>query len=511
MKNAAKYIGVIAGILAVTGILLWGINKWVEIKIQSKLDGLVEEGRFSYESLSVNLYTRQFSIRMPRWTGYKNNAKTNDIKAHQVNISNISYYQFLFKGILQIENIDVINPEADFYPPQPDTILSNQSQEKKKEFKNIFIGNLNLENGALQYFKQDTIQQTLYCQVPQLRLNQIKIDSNTIRQSIPFHYDNYSIESDSLYFRMNDLYDLAIKKFSATEGQLSLDSLQIIPRYGKYEFQAHIPYQKARVDLCIPRTEFSNTNWILDRDSIEFSASRIALTGADLSLYKDNRLKDYPFTKPLYSKMIRDLPIKIDVDSIFVIDGALTFQLRAKKEPPPGIVYFQNINGTIANVTNVDMGRVDFPKTTISADARFMKESNIHFDWSFNINNKADDFKISGNLSRISEQGINYFLTPALNVSAEGAINQLAFNFAGNNTFATGDVFINYDALRIHLLKKDGSKRRRWISSILNFLLRNKLNGPVEKRDVKVERVQNKSFWNFLWEMVKEGTVKSII
>ncbi len=347
MKKIVISIGIIAGIVIGAGLLLWGLNKWVETKLQSKLDEKVEEGSLSYESLSVNLFTNQFSIRMPHWTDYKNNTKTKEISAQQINISNLSYRQFLFKGIIQIENIDVINPKADFYPPQVDTTTSNQD---KKEFKNILIGNLNLENGSLRYFKQDTIQQTLFCQIPQLSINKIQIDSNTILQAIPFLYDSYFVESDSIFYRMNNLYDLAIKKLSAEEGRLSLDSLQIIPRYTKYEFQAHIPYQKARVDLCIPRIELSNTNWILDQDSLEFSASQIKLTGADLSIYKDNRLKEYPYTKPLYSKMIRNLPIKIDIDSIHVIDGALTFQLRTKKDPPPGNVYIQNINATIARM-----------------------------------------------------------------------------------------------------------------------------------------------------------------
>lgn len=508
MKKIVRNIAIITGVAIGIGVLLVGVNKWVEKKLQSKLDEKVEEGSLRYESLSVNLFTNQFSIRMPHWTDYKNNTKTKEISAHQVNVSNISYRQFLFNGVIQIENIDVINPKADFYPRQVDTILSGK---EKKEFKNILIGNLNLENGSVRYFKQDTIQQTLYCQIPQLSINKIRIDSSTILQAIPFQYETYFFESDSFMYRMNDLYDLAVKKFSGEEGRLSLDSLQIIPRYTKYEFQAHIPYQKARVDLCIPRTELSNINWILDRDSLEFSASEIKLIGADLSLYKDNRLKEYPYTKPLYSKMIRNLPLKVDIDSIHVIDGALTFQLRTKKEPPPGNVYIQNINATIAHVTNIDLNRSDFPRTNVSADALFMKESKIHLDWSFDINNKSDAFKVSGTLSRISENGINYFLTPALNVAADGAIDRLAFNFAGNNLLSTGDVYINYDALRINLLKKDGTKRRRWINSVLNFLLRKKLDGATEKKGVQVKRTQNKSFWDYLWEMVKEGTIKSII
>ncbi len=510
MKITHRNIAIISGILIVILVAMWGTNQWVESKIRTMLDRKVQEGQLKYESLSVNIFTNHASIQRPHWMDQKSKHKSKEIKLDLFKVSNFSFAKYLFSKKIEIGKITMINPEATFYPAGIDTLNQDPKSKNITRLKEFLIKEVEVIDGSFQYFKKDTTQLTLSCQLPHLEMEDIRIDSTTVTQSIPFQYGNYIVSARSFFYRMSDLFDLDVKKIDAENDQFSLDSLVIKSPYDKFEFQSHIPHKKTWVNLCIPRTEFYNTDWKLNQDTIIFSSSNVNLSGADLYLYKDNRLSDNPYFKPLYSRMIRDLPVKLDVDSIDIMDAAVTFQLRTTQEPPPGIVYFKDINGTIAHVTNVGMNQPEFPQTVVSADARFMKESSIHLDWSFDIDNPVDAFTVSGNTSRISEQGINYFLTPALNVSAEGAIDQLAFNFAGNNVSATGDMYINYDNLRIDLLKKDGSKRSPWISDIFNFFLKNKLDGAIEKKGLVIERTQTKSFWNYLWEMIKEGALKSI-
>lgn len=510
MRITLRIIGVVLSIFLILGIILWGVNKWTQGKVQFFLDEKVQEGILKYESVSVNIFTNQFSIQKPKWTDTDTKGQPKIISLDQLKISDVSYRKFIFNKSILIGNVQVYRPVVTLYPSGKDTLTQVDNKEDKVKLNGLIIKNVEVSNGSLEYFKKDTSELTLSCNLLHLSLENIIVDSNTLKQPIPFHYGEHSISGTSFFYRMNKLYDLEAKTFELEKNAVTLDSLRIKPRYNKYQFQTQIPHEKAWVDLSVPRTQILNTEWKLNQDSLAFSASKIILSAADLYLYKDNRLRDNPYFKPLYSKLVRDLPLKVNVDSISVQDAAITFQLRTKKEPPPGLVYFQDVNGTIAHVTNIGMKESGFPRTTVRADALFMKESKIHLDWSFDISNRVDEFKVSGKLSRISEQGINYFLTPAMNVAAEGAINELAFNFAGNNNVAFGDMYIHYDALRIHLLKKDGRRRRRWISAILNFILRNKLDGPIEKKGIEVKRDQTKSFWNFLWEMVKDGSIKSI-
>lgn len=512
MKIFRRKIILIPGVLIIIGAGLWGANLWVESKVRSFLDQKVEKGKLQYESLTANIFTAQASIKNVQWTDPKTSHKPKKITFSQLEVSNFSFAKYVLSKEIEIGKIQLEKPQVTFYPPGTDTLDLQQIAKEKTSFKEVLIRDIEIKNGTFQYFKEDTTQSTLSFHIPNLTMEDIRIDSTTLaQQSIPFQYGKYDLSANSFFYRMSDLYDLEVKSVVATNNHINLDSLYIKSPYSKYKFQSHIPHEKAWVNLGIPKIEVADSDWDLNQDTIAFSATNVKLTDADLYLYKDNRLADNPYFKPLYSRLIRNLPVKLDVDSVDITNAIITFQMQTKKDPPPGNVYFREVNGRIANVTNIGMDKPKFPKTVISADARFMKESRIHLDWSFDISNPRDDFVVSGTLSRIEADGINYFIKPALNISAEGAIDRLAFNFAGNNAIATGDMYIKYDALRINLLKKDGTKRSRWISAILNFILRNRLNGPVEKKGLKVKRVQTKSFWNYLWEMVKEGTLKTIM
>lgn len=470
----------------------------------------VRDGRLSFESLSVNVWTNQAIIRNPQWETRTESKGSKDIRIEEVKMSGFAFGPYLFGGQIEIGELTIIRPEAIFIAAETDSTEVHHEVSPPISIKDILINNIVVIDGALDYFRNDSMELAFSCRFPRMELEDLRIDSSTLGRPLPFDYGDYNVRANSLFYRMSELYNLEVKHATGKNQHLTLDTLTIKSPYDKYAFQSHIAHERSWVDLTIPFTEIEGIRWDINSDTTVFAATKIMLSDGDLYLYKDNRLPDYPFSKPLYSRLVRELPIHLDVDSIEVRDADITFQLQTKQEPPPGNVYFRGINGQIATVTNVGMNKPGFPRTDISADARFMKESNIHLDWTMDISSEVDSFYISGSLSRIGAEGINYFLTPTMNMTTEGAIDRLDFNFAADNAYAGGDMYINYDALRINLLKKDGRERSRWISDVLNFILKNRLDGPVEKKGLRVERNQTKSFWSYLWEMVKGGTLETI-
>src|SRR5690625_7930490 len=90
---------------------------------------------------------------------------------------------------------------------------------------------------------------------------------------------------------------------------------------------------------------------------------------------------------------------------------------------------------------------------------------------------------------------MNSFLRPAFHVSVQGAIEELQFDFTGNDQMAVGDMRMMYDELKIEWLKEDGRQKNKVLSAVANLFLKNKMSGPAEKEDIDVERVRTKSFW----------------
>src|SRR5690625_1858924 len=106
---------------------------------------------------------------------------------------------------------------------------------------------------------------------------------------------------------------------------------------------------------------------------------------------------------------------------------------------------------------------------------------------------------------------MNSFLRPAFHVSVQGAIEELQFDFTGNEQMAVGDMRMMYDVLKIEWLKEDGRQKNKVLSAVANLFLINIMARPVVKEDIDLERVRTNSFWSYLWKMVQTGSLEFLL
>ncbi|MGM1057622.1 MAG: hypothetical protein ACQEWG_17220, partial [Bacteroidota bacterium] len=59
---------------------------------------------------------------------------------------------------------------------------------------------------------------------------------------------------------------------------------------------------------------------------------------------------------------------------------------------------------------------------------------------------------------------------------------------------------------------KDGSKSNSFLSDLANIIIRNNDNSnKLERKDIQAERDKTKSFWNYLWLFIRNGSLKSFL
>lgn len=507
MKTPIRTTQIMLLVIVGLGVLFWGANFWVKYKIKSLLDQQVEQGHLFYDSFEVNIFTNRAGLKNIHWIQQKSDLVHDIYSAAELTASGFNFIKYLNANKIHFNHLLISNAEIELVKIVRDTLqIDNQEASTATKTMDLSFGVLELHQTKIHQVDQNSKDTLFSAQIPSFQMEEVQLDRKTIHQPIPIRYSDYEVVAHTVFYRLSDLFNLSIGRLNSRDSLTVLENLEIKSPYEKLEFSSHIPFEKAWLDLMIPKVELTHFGMDHARDSLEFSAESIRLMNAQLDIYKDNRLPDYPNFKPLYSRLIRELPIKISVDSTHIIDTDIKFQLQTKEEPPPGMIYFEKINAHIAHLNNTG----SYPPTSVLAQTQFMGDAKFEMTWSFNSRSPNDEFEISGILYRLKDEDINHFVTPALNIATEGAINKLAFNYNGNNHIARGDMYVDYDALRIHLLKKDGTSRHRWISGILNFILRNKLDGAVEEKNLTVERIQTKSFWHYLWAMVREGTLETI-
>lgn len=493
---------VIGGVILAVLLILWMANRWVEYKITAALES--GEKNLHFEQVKAGVLSGKIIVRGIEWKG-----DSSYVRIRGLRVNNFSFMRFLTDRRIVIESIEIDQPLMHLARENRDS-MGSTSSDLWHRLRTVEIGKIMADSGRISFSQKDPALAPVLISFPFLEAEDLYSDRSKIDENIPFVVGKLSLVTDSVFYQVDALYELSAKQVRMNEGDIRIDTFRIRPRYGKQAFQNHIPFQKTRADLMVPRMMLTGFAWEASDDTLFFSGSSLELDSADLQLYRDKTLDENPIVKPLYSKMMRELPFGLKVDSVQVNAGRITYEILFQKERDPGMVYLEQVEGRIKNLTNRGMGEGNFPRTHVHAGALFMKESKIDLDWSFRADDPADGFHVSGSLSRITDRSMNFFLEPAFHVSAEGAIDALQFNFWGDDVRAEGAMRMRYEKLKIEWLKDDG-RPRKMLSMMSNLLLRKKMSGSAEKEGIEVERVQTKSFWAYLWKMVQTGSLEFLL
>jgi hypothetical protein len=88
----------------------------------------------------------------------------------------------------------------------------------------------------------------------------------------------------------------------------------------------------------------------------------------------------------------------------------------------------------------------------------------------------------------------------------------MQFNFIGNDERSFGNFGIKYNDLRFMIYNKDGSKKINEVLTLVSkVVVKKSTNEKIKETYVEVERIPEKSFYNFLWRTILVGLKKTLI
>ncbi|MUP44539.1 hypothetical protein E0K83_02110 [Gramella sp. BOM4] len=503
-KKIAVYILIAIGVLALALVLL---NNFLEGRIKQTLEDKLTRARTTYEKVDVKLLDRKAEVIQ---ASVKLGNKS--FKVDTLLLNDIGIWEYITNKNIQVGELFISNPEVAIYESQKQQKDSAKAENPKKLKEQILIKKVRVKGGTFQISETDTSEHRLFAKLNELQMNQVRLDSASLKQAVPFEYDLQLLQVDSLFYEMDEQHYLSFGNLQMKDQDLTISDLQIIPKYSKSRHQETIEVEKDRYDLQIDSISVNNFNWSLQNDSLKIQNSLLSIHQADLYIYRDKIPPDDNSFKPLYSRAIRNLPALIEIDSVSISDSYLKYEERIQPGRTTGMVEFSNLNGSISNITNNGLNRDDFPKTRVQASADFMRGAPLSIDWQFDISDQSDAFHLSGQMGHLNASQMNRFMKASMNVEVTGDILDMYFNFYGNNNQATGDMRLEYKDFKVEVLRKDGQQKNKIISALANLIVRNKaVKGEKQYKEIKVQRDKSKSFWNFFWLMVKNGAFKSFI
>ncbi|MDT0293428.1 hypothetical protein ACFQ3R_12620 [Mesonia ostreae] len=496
-------------VLSIMAVLLIGGYIFTYFFVKDKIESFLEEpvlyGVATYEDLDLSLFRGSVNLTKLTWKSNKNESR---FEVAYLSVKDVSYKALLFDDHIQIHSISLSEPHVFLHKVTDSTQYSSEKNGKNFD-KKIILKHLRLEKGSF-VFKKDSIEKVKLKSF-ELDIEDMLSSKDKRTEQIPFTYGDYTLKSREVFFDMNDLQELRVKELHLFKDKISLTDLYMSPKYSKKDYIKHISYEKDWMDLKIE--ELTVNKYELDlEEKNKFYSPLIEIKNMNFDVFRDKTVKDDITKKEMYSEMLRNLDFGVKIDSMRIRSSRLTYEEQIKKPGSAAAIFFDELNAEISDVSNLDLKREDFPTTKVKIKTQFMGKSSLNFNWNFKINDTLDRFRVNGSAYRIPDTSINSFFTPAFNVEAEGGIEQIYYNFSGDKNVASGDLKLNYEKLKFHILKKDRQRKNKILSFIANMMVKNSSErGGVSQNVGQVKRDKTKSFWNYFWSCLQSGLKKIFI
>jgi len=510
-------IGLISVLLV--GIFLnIGLNYW----IKKQLPIIIHEKNntaydINYEKIEVSLWSRNIyaeTLLVNPKNAPKDSKNGLFSKIESITIKHFNIWDLAFNDIIQAESIIINKPRVILYK-KGEKLLNNSKSIKTQIIepfrKIIAVSNIYLNDGTIDVVSLDTEKPIFSVKKIILKLEGILITDATLKEKIPIQYKTYALVIDSLFYRPSAFYHINIGKISTEKNFLKINNFSNLPQFNRRDFTKRLEKEKDIYTLKFDSAQIKKMNWGFKNDRFFFKANSVVINHFDANIYRGKMPKDDLSKKYLYNHLLRNIKFPLQIDTLQALKSKLVYEEEIDFSKGPGVLNFDKFNLQATNLRS-GFGLKKTNDVEIKVNCIFMKTSPLNVDWSFNVLDKKDSFHIQGVISNFDVAAMGRFSKPYMNASFTGVFNKYRFNFYGNDIISKGNASLDYDDLKVKLYKKKKpEKEAKLKSAILNLLVKNDSNDKTKTADVELERIQEKSFYNFLWRSIAESLKKILI
>lgn len=292
----------------------------------------------------------------------------------------------------------------------------------------------------------------------------------------------------------------------------TVDSFSYLPAVDLATFTARQRYQADYFTAHTGRLQVGPLDLEKFIGDTILSAGTIQVENGFLTDYRDKRIPREPgIVRPLLGTQLKQLPFKLEADSIRVIDAKVEYEEVNEKTNKGGRITVDRLNGTITQVRNYDLQRGDSLHLTATAllagtipTALQVKEAYTDSLGGFHMHLDMG----AGDLT---------ILNPILQAlaSAElksGILDTLVMEVVGREEMAYGQMKMLYRNLKIKLVQADPGKRKTFKLAILNFFANTIIKNKNSRKSgtVYFRRLRDRSAINYLVKITLSGVMSNV-
>ncbi|MFK7970635.1 MAG: hypothetical protein AB8F95_09715 [Bacteroidia bacterium] len=318
-------------------------------------------------------------------------------------------------------------------------------------------------------------------QAVNLNLHDLLVDRYS-RVNRYFYAKNFDAQTGGISLILPDsLYNIRLAKsnFNSEKGRIDLEGIFLEPRLGLYEFAQSKGYALDRANLHIPRLRVIDfdTEALLTRQAVHLG--QIQILSPSLELFRNAQLPDsFPPKQASMQELLRNVPFPLTVDSTYINNARIRYQLHEDGSDRPGILSFDDISLTSNTFSNDSIFLPNHPETRFDGRCRVMDSVDLELRFRFDNESETDEYTITGLMATAPDLRVfNPMLEPAGFVSIrDGSAEKLAFSIDANMYGASGRMKFYYEDLRVKVLSKKKETFKGFESFMANSFVLRKYN-----------------------------------
>jgi hypothetical protein len=251
-------------------------------------------------------------------------------------------------------------------------------------------------------------------------------------------------------------YSMRDIRFSTKTGAGLIDDLRIRPAMSYEEMYARIGHRRDIYECHLPEVKLYGLDWrsLLARHT--FTAERLDLDDADLSIHLSKRPPVSPQVGLGYypHQWLLRLGMPLSIRWIYIWDGAVRYSETNGKTGATGALLFNYLRGTIYNVTNrpEEIARAPLCRTLIGG--KFMYRTDIAAVIDLALNSRKGAFALNGRIRGLDAAQIREPVR-AMAIADVSSLHipDARVQIAGNEDSTWGRFTIRYNDLKLKLKK----------------------------------------------------------
>ncbi len=384
------------------------------------------------------------------------------------------------KGIF-ISSIEIDRPEAELHfvipdeePPvaaEADTLQGAEDAQEEAGFEAppATLERIRIDDASVSLIQDSEIGTSLSAlHGLDLELTDIAIDVVTAanparalansRVRIAFDSASHLVE-DSLY-----VIRAAGLRADSEESLVAIEDFSVIPTLEANPFFRRLEQRADRIDLTAGPILLRGLDFRRYFAEDELYVRSIEVDSLDVHVFADINIDWGPKARACrYHNGFADIEVQMTIDTIRLVDADIRYSELAKGAARPGELTFEDLNGTVVNVTN-DREKMTL-ETPVVADVsgKLFGEGNVQARLAYPLLSSTLDFSLEASVGSMNMTTFNQFARNVVGVEVrKGRLDSLYMSKVSRRGQASGRIYMRYREFDFRILNRNSGKEMPW-------------------------------------------------